>query len=66
MLERKQYTTDLKEAEWNMLKPYLLRLMPEQLRGRKTSYRPGLPHWHVATRQQDEVDGRCGSWQIRP
>ncbi len=39
MVKRKQYTTDLKEAEWNVLEPYLVKLMPEQRRGRKTSYR---------------------------
>ena len=38
MVKQKQYTTDLKAAEWRVLEPYLVRLMPEQLRGRKTSY----------------------------
>ena len=38
MVQRKQYTTDLKEAEWRVLEPYLLRLMPEQGRGRRTGY----------------------------
>ena len=38
MLQRKQFTTDLKEAEWNVLEPYLLRLMPGRRRGRKTGY----------------------------
>jgi len=39
MVQRKQYTTDLKDEEWRVLKPYLLRLMPERKRGRKTGYR---------------------------
>jgi putative transposase len=39
MVERKQYTTDLKDEEWRLLEPYLLKLMPEQRRGRKTGYR---------------------------
>ena len=39
MVKRKQYTTDLKDAEWNVLKPHLEKLMPVQPRGRKTSYR---------------------------
>ncbi len=38
MVKRKRYTTDLKEQEWQVLEPYLLRLMPEQPKGRKTSY----------------------------
>lgn len=38
MVKQKQYTTDLKEQEWRILEPYLLRLMPEQRRGRRTSY----------------------------
>lgn len=39
MVQRKQYTTDLKEAEWKVLEPYLLKLIPEPKRGRKTSYK---------------------------
>ncbi len=39
MAKHKQYTTDLKDAEWNVLEPYMLRLMPAQRRGRKTSYK---------------------------
>ena len=39
MVQQKQYTTDLKEAQWAVLEPYLLRLMPEQRRGRRTSYK---------------------------
>ena len=39
MVQRKQYTTDLKEEEWAVLEPYLQRLMPERGRGRKTHYR---------------------------
>ena len=39
MVQRKQYTTDLKDAEWQVIEPYLLRLMPGQRRGRKTSYK---------------------------
>ena len=37
MAEQKQYTTDLKAAEWAILKPYLFKLMPEPSRGRKPS-----------------------------
>ncbi len=39
MVKRKQYTTDIKEAEWHILEPYLLRLMAKPRRGRKTSYK---------------------------
>ena len=39
MAQRKQDTTDLKEAEWKVLEPYLLKLIPEPKRGRKTSYK---------------------------
>lgn len=39
MVERKQYTTDIKEEEWTVLEPYLQRLIPAPGRGRKTSYR---------------------------
>lgn len=39
MVKRKQYTTDLKDAEWNVLEPYLLRLMPQPKRGRRASYK---------------------------
>ena len=38
MVKQKQYTTDLKEAEWRILKPYVLRLLPERRRGRKMGY----------------------------
>ena len=38
MVKRKQYTTDLKEAEWKVLEPYLLKLLPEPRKGRKTGY----------------------------
>ena len=38
MMNRKQYTTDLKEEEWSLLAPYLLKLMPEKGRGRKPKY----------------------------
>ncbi len=46
MVKQKQYTkvpcvagTDLKEAEWQVLEPYLSRLLPEPRRGRKTGYK---------------------------
>ena len=39
MVKQKQYTTDIKEVEWAVLEPYLLRLMPERKRGRRTSYK---------------------------
>lgn len=39
MVKQKQYTTDLKDAEWKVLEPYMLRLMAAQRRGRKTSYK---------------------------
>ena len=39
MIEQKQYTTDLKEAEWNVLEPYLLWLMPQPKRGRRASHK---------------------------
>ena len=38
MVQQKQYTTDLKEAEWRLLEPYLEKLMPEPKRGRRTGY----------------------------
>ena len=38
MIKQKQYTTDLKDEEWALLAPYLLRLMPLQSRGRKAKY----------------------------
>ncbi len=38
MVKRKQYTTDLKEQEWQLLKPYLSKLLPESRRGRRTGY----------------------------
>jgi transposase len=38
MVKQKQYTMDLKEAEWQVFEPCLLRLMPARRRGRKTSY----------------------------
>ena len=34
MMNRKQYTTDLKDEEWAVLTPYLQRLMPAKGRGR--------------------------------
>jgi putative transposase len=34
MIKQKQYTTDLKDEEWAVLKPYLARLMPAKERGR--------------------------------
>ena len=38
MVKQKQYTTDLKDAERNVLGPYMLRLMPGRRRGRKMGY----------------------------
>lgn len=38
MVKQKQYTTDLRDEEWRLLEPYLLKLMPERRRGRKTGY----------------------------
>ncbi len=38
MVQRKQYTTDLKAEEWMLLDPYLTKLMPKPRRGRKTGY----------------------------
>lgn len=38
MMNRKQYTTDLRDEEWAVLVPYLGRLLPEHERGRKPKY----------------------------
>ena len=38
MIQRNQYTSDLKDKEWHVLKPYLERLMPAQHRGRPLAY----------------------------
>ena len=37
MKQRKQYTTDLKDQEWDILAPYLERLVPKNRRGRPLS-----------------------------
>lgn len=38
MIKHKEYTSDLKDEEWQVLEPYLEKLMPEQSMGRPLSY----------------------------
>lgn len=37
-MNRNQYATDLEDEEWEVLAPYLRRLLPERGQGRKAKY----------------------------